>query len=543
MNSPKTNHNLLENNHSSIFNPLDSQEFRRQGHLIIDFLADYYQSIEQYPVQSQVRPGYLQPRLPESAPQDPEPVEAILQDVKDHIIPGLTHWQSPNFFAYFPSSGSTAGFLGEMLSTGFNIVGFNWASSPAVTELEMKVMDWLGKLLKLPESFLFSGNGGGVLQGTTCEAILCTIVAARDQMLSRVGRQNLEKLVVYGSDQTHCGVQKAARIAGLNPKNIRSIRTTKATAFGLSPDSLRHAILSDLDAGFIPLFLCATVGTTASTAVDPVGPLCAIAKDYNVWVHVDAAYAGSACICPEFRHFLDGVEGANSFSLNAHKWLLTNLDCCCLWVKDPTALIKVLSTNPEYLKNKASESKQVVDYKDWQIALSRRFRAMKLWLVLRSCGVGNLRNFLRKHVRMAKRFERLVGMDQRFEVVVPTNFATVCFRLLPLSCGAENCAAVNGGRKNIVDDGEEEEEGRELNRRLLEAMNGSGRVYMTHAVVGGKYVIRFAIGATLTEDRHLTMAWKVVQQHAHCILSSFPYREGASAGGKLESGVKCSKVN
>ncbi|XP_057949244.1 tyrosine decarboxylase-like [Malania oleifera] len=502
-----------ENNHSSKPYPLDPQEFRRQGHMIIDFLADYYENIEQYPVLSQVEPGYLRPRLPESAPSDPEPIETILKDVKDHILPGITHWQSPNFFAYFQCNASIAGILGEMLGTGFNVVGFNWITSPAVTELEMKVMEWLGNLLELPKSFLFSGNGGGVLQGTTCEAVLCTIVAARDQMLSRVGRENLEKLVVYGSDQTHCCFQKAAKIAGINPNNIRSIVTTKATAFGLSPDSLRSAILSDLDIGLIPLFLCATVGTTASTAVDPVGPLCAVTKDYDMWVHVDAACAGSACICPEFRHFIDGIEGANSFSLNAHKWLLTNLDCCCLWLKDPTALIKVLSTNPEYLKNKSTEFKGVVDYKDWQITLSRRFRAMKLWLVLRSYGVENLRSYMRNHVRMAKRFAGLVAMDERFQIVVPTTFALVCFRLLPPA------VIKSRNRSSVGDDDEEEDGGRELNQRLLESINTTGQMYMTHAVVGGVYTLRLAVGATLTEDRHVSMAWKVVQEHAESVLN------------------------
>ncbi|XP_043700782.1 tyrosine/DOPA decarboxylase 2-like isoform X2 [Telopea speciosissima] len=421
---------LEKNSEVLTLNPLDPEEFRKQGHMIIDFLADYYRDIEKYPVRSQVEPGYLHKLLPDSAPNNPEPLQTILKDVETHIIPGITHWQSPNYFAYFPLTASVAGFLGEMLSTGFNVVGFNWLSSPAATELESIVTDWLGKMLNLPNSFLFSGNGGGVLQGTTCEAILCTLAASRDRMLNKIGRENILKLVVYGSDQTHCGLQKAAQIAGIHPNNFRPIATSRSTAFALSPDSLRSAILADLEAGLIPLFLCATVGTTSSTAVDPVGPLCDVAKEFGIWVHVDAAYAGSACICPEFRHFIDGVESADSFSLNAHKWFLTTLDCCCLWVKDPNALIKALSTNFECLRNKATETNNVIDYKDWQIALSRRFRAMKLWLVLRSYGVSNLRNFLRTHVKMAKQFEGLVGMDKRFEIVVPRTFSMVCFRLL-----------------------------------------------------------------------------------------------------------------
>ncbi|KAK6240361.1 Pyridoxal phosphate-dependent decarboxylase - like 5 [Theobroma cacao] len=507
----------LENNSSDIVNPLNPDEFRRQGHMIIDFLADYYQNIEKYPVLSQVEPGYLRKLLPMSAPYIAEPVEAILQDVEKHIIPGITHWQSPNYFAYFPSSGSVAGFLGEVLSTGFNVVGFNWISSPAATELESIVMDWLGQMLELPQRFLFTGNGGGVIQGTTCEAMLCTLTAARDQMLSKIGRENIGKLVVYGSDQTHSAVAKAAKIVGIDPKNFRAIKTNKSTSFGLSPESLRFAITKDVETGLIPLYLCATVGTTSTTAVDPLRPLCDVAKEYGVWVHVDAAYAGSACICPEFRHFINGVEGANSFSLNAHKWFFTTLDCCCLWVKDPSTLTKSLSTNPEYLKNKASDSKQVVDYKDWQVTLSRRFRAMKLWLVLRSYGVANLRNFLRSHVKMAKRFEELLASDNRFEVVVPRYFATVCFRVLPSAlCKIQNepCGK--------ADHHVHQKHANEFNRKLLESINASGHMYMTHAQVEGIYMIRFAVGATLTEDKHVTKAWEVVREMVDTMLKLHP---------------------
>ncbi|KAJ4844726.1 Tyrosine/DOPA decarboxylase 1 [Turnera subulata] len=500
--------------------PLDPEEFRRQGHQIIDFIADYYNSIEKYPVLSQVEPGYLPKILPQSAPYTPEPIETILQDVQKHILPGITHWQSPNYFAYFPSSGSTAGFLGEVLSAGFNVVGFNWMSSPAATELESIVMDWLGQMLNLPKSFLFSGTGGGVLQGTTCEAILCTLVAARDQMLHQTGRQNINKLVVYASDQTHSALQKAAKIAGIHPQNFRVIKTTKATSFALSPDSLRMAICSDVKSGLVPLFLCATVGTTSTTAVDPLKELCNVAAEYGIWVHVDAAYAGSSCVCPEFRHFIDGMEGANSFSFNAHKWFFTTLDCCCLWVKDPQALTESLATNPEYLRNKNTDSKKVVDYKDWQIALSRRFRSLKLWLVIRSYGVNNLRNFLRNHVEMAKIYEELVASDHRFEVVVPRNFAMVCFRALALP----KVEMVYRNGFNITEMISADDKRRnELNRELLERINKSGNLYMTHAVVGGIYMLRFAVGASLTEDRHVFLAWKVVQEHLDAILEDMGF--------------------
>ncbi|CAI0407351.1 unnamed protein product [Linum tenue] len=322
------------------------------------------------------------------------------------------------------------------------------------------------------------------------------LVAARDQKLAEIGKDKIGKLVVYCSDQTHCALQKAAKVVGIRPGNVRAVATTRAAAFALSPDSLESAVLADVEMGWVPLFLCATIGTTSTTAVDPLKPLCHVAKEYGMWVHVDAAYGGSACICPEFRHVIDGVEGADSFSLNAHKWFFTTLDCCCLWVKNPDALKRSLSTNPEYLRNQASDSGGVIDYKDWQLTLSRRFRSLKLWMVLRSYGVANLRSFLRGHVAMAKAFEKLVAGDDRFEVVVPRRFAMVCFRM-----SANNL----------------------MNKKLLERVNGSGRVFMTHALVGGIYLLRFAVGSTLTEAEHVMEAWKVIQEHADAIQGDYKH--------------------
>ncbi|KAI5671019.1 hypothetical protein M9H77_11383 [Catharanthus roseus] len=500
----------LQNDFSSTITPLDPEQFRKQGYKIIDFLADYYQNIETFPVQSQVKPGYLTSRLPDSAPYNPEPIETILQDLQKDIIPGLTHWQSPNYFALFPCSLSTAGFLGEALGTGFGIVGFNWISSPAATELENVVIDWFGKMLNLPNSFLFSGGGGGVLQGTTCEAMLSVLTAARDQMLRKIGRVNIEKLVVYVSDQTHFSLQKSAQICGINPENIRVISTSKETQFSFPPNSLRSAIVEDIEAGFIPLLICATIGTTPTTAVDPLNPICEIAKEFGIWVHVDAAYGGSACICPEFQHFLEGIEGANSFSLNAHKWFFSTLDCCCLWVKDPNALIKALSTSPVCLKNRATESKLVVDYKDWQITLSRRFRALKLWLVLRSYGVENLRRFIRNHVNLAKYFEGLVAMDKRFEMMAIRNFSVVCFRISPLAIMKSENLSRNEG----------EEEVNEINKKLVESINGDGQICMSHAMIGGDFILRFAVGASLTDYRHVDIAWEVIKDHANSLLNA-----------------------
>ncbi|CAK7350682.1 unnamed protein product [Dovyalis caffra] len=311
--------------------------------------------------------------------------------------------------------------------------------------------------------------------------------------------------------------KKQHKLQESSKKNFRPIETTESTSFALYLDSLRLAIFLDIEAGLVPLFLCATIGTTATTAVDPLRLLCDVANRYGLWVDVDAAYAGNACICPEFQHFLDGLEGAHSFSLNAHKWFFTPLDCCCLWLKDPKALPKSLTTNPEFLMT--SNSEQVVEYKDWQITLSLRFRSMKLWLVLRSYGVDNLRSFLRSHVKMAQIFEELVVSDKRFEFVVPRNFAMVCFRALPLAMG--NKVYDNGMAQKITYDQHDQERNNQLNQELLKSINASGHVYMTHAVVGGLYIIRFAVGATLTEDRHVFTAWKVVQEHLDAIIAIY----------------------
>ncbi|KAB2021906.1 hypothetical protein ES319_D07G172400v1 [Gossypium barbadense] len=432
--------------------PMDAEQLREYGHKMVDFIADYYKTIENFPVLSQVEPGYLRNLLPDSAPNQPDSFQHVLDDIQAKILPGVTHWQSPNYFAYHPSNSSVAGFVGEMLSAGLNIVGFSWIASPAATELEMIVLDWLAKMLKLPEDFLSAGQGGGVIQGTASEAVLVVLLAARDKVLRRVGKDALEKLVVYASDQTHSSLQKACQ-----------------------------------------------VGTTSSTAVDPLLSLGKIAKSNGMWFHVDAAYAGSACVCPEFRHYMDGVEVADSFNMNAHKWFLTNFDCSALWVKDRSALVQALSTNPEYLKNKASQANMVVDYKDWQVPLGRRFRSLKLWMVLRLYGLENLQCYIRNHIKLAKHFENLIAQDPRFEVVTPRIFSLVCFRLLPV-------------RNN-------ESHGNKLNHQLLDAVNSTGSAFISHTVLSGKYILRFAVGAPLTEEKHVNAAWKVLQDKATSLLA------------------------
>ncbi|KAH1129846.1 hypothetical protein J1N35_001224 [Gossypium stocksii] len=479
--------------------PMDAEQLREYGHKMVDFIADYYKTIENFPVLSQVEPGYLRNLLPNSAPNQPDSFQHVLDDIQAKILPGVTHWQSPNYFAYYPSNSSVAGFVGEMLSAGLNIVGFSWIASPAATELEMIVLDWLAKMLKLPEDFLSAGQGGGVIQGTASEAVLVVLLAARDKVLRMVGKDALEKLVVYASDQTHSSLQKACQIAGIHPENCRLLKATSSTNYALSPEFLSETISQDLTIGLIPFFLCATVGTTSSTAVDPLLSLGKIAKSNGMWFHVDAAYAGSACVCPEFRHYMDGVEEADSFNMNAHKWFLTNFDCSALWVKDRSALVQALSTNPEYLKNKASQANMVVDYKDWQVPLGRRFRSLKLWMVLRLYGLENLQCYIRNHIKLAKHFENLIAQDPRFEVVTPRIFSLVCFRLLPVR--------------------NDESHGNKLNHQLLDAVNSTGSAFISHTVLSGKYILRFAVGAPLTEEKHVNAAWKVLQDKATSLLA------------------------
>ncbi|KAL6598615.1 hypothetical protein ACP70R_046314 [Stipagrostis hirtigluma subsp. patula] len=485
--------------------PLDPVAFAGESRAVLEFLAEYYGGVDKYPVRAaNLEPGRLRGLLPEAAPESSETMEDVLEDVRRDILPGLTHWQSPSFFAYFPMNASAAGFAGEMLSAGLNVVPFVWAASPAAAELEGIVVDWMGGLLGLPRRFLFSGGGGGVLQGSTCEAVVCTLAAARDRALRSLGHEAIVRLVVYASDQTHATFQKGARLVGIPPANFRVIATSAASGYGLAADAVRAAADRDVARGLLPLYLCATVGTTGLGAVDPVRELGEVARRHGMWLHVDAAYAGSAAVCPEFQGYLDGAELADSVSMNPHKWFLTNMDCCCLWVASPAALTAALSTDPEYLKNvgdNGAATPAAIDYKDWQISMSHRFRAIKLWVVLRRYGAVGLRGHIRRHIAAAKWFEEAVAADERFEVAAPRRFSLVCFRLRPRFEGDAT-----------VDD---------VNRELLAAVNESGRAFMTHFVVDGKFVIRLAVGGAATEMRHVRDVWELLQGKAEDVLQRY----------------------
>ncbi|KAM3212753.1 hypothetical protein ACQJBY_065666 [Aegilops geniculata] len=495
-------------NDKAAFEPLNPEDVRAYLHKAVDFISDYYTNVESMPVLPNVKPGYLQDELSASPPTYSAPFDVTMKELGTSVVPGMTHWASPNFFAFFPSTNSAAAIAGDLIASAMNTVGFTWQASPAATEMEVLALDWLAQLLRLPTTFMNRtstgrGTGGGVILGTTSEAMLVTLVAARDAALRQtgsVGVSDIPRLTVYATDQTHSTFFKACRLAGFDPANIRSIPTGPETNYGLDPAKLLEVMQADADAGLVPTYVCATVGTTSSNAVDPVGAVTDIAAMFNAWVHVDAAYAGSACICPEFRHHLNGVERVDSISMSPHKWLLTCLDCTCLYVRDAQRLSDSLETNPEYLKNDATESGEVTDLKDMQVGVGRRFRGLKLWMVMRTYGTAKLQEHIRSDVAMAKMFEDFVQADDRFEVVVPRNFALVCFRIKASGDMTEKDAD-------------------EVNRVLMENLNNTGKAYLAHTVVGDKFVLRFAVGSSLQEERHVRSAWDLIKKTTSSIMN------------------------
>ena len=464
---------------------MTAEQFRQYGKQVVDWIADYYERIESLPVLSQVRPGDIRQSLPNHPPLRGEAFELLLEDIDRVILPGVTHWQSPNFFAYFPANASGPAILGDLLSSALGVQGMLWATSPACTELETQVLDWLVTMLGLPEKFLSSSTGGGVIQDTASSAALCAMLAARERATSYTANQRGTdgKLVAYTSTQAHSSLEKAAMIAGIGLKNLRLLEVD--ASFAIKPEALELQVEKDLEAGLVPFFVCGTVGTTSSNAMDPLPAMAAICRKHNLWFHVDAAMSGTAALCPEFRHFQDGVEHADSYCFNPHKWMFTNFDCNCFYVADRKALIKTLSILPEYLKNQATESGAVFDYRDWQIPLGRRFRSLKLWFVIRHYGVEGLQFHVRQHVQIAQAFAGWVRQDPRFEVVAPVPLNLVCFRYR----------------------GSEEE-----NQRLMDRLNRSGDLYLTHTRLGDKFVLRFCVGQTNTILKHVERAWERIQQ-------------------------------
>jgi aromatic-L-amino-acid/L-tryptophan decarboxylase len=465
-------------------------EFRRHGYEVVDWIADYYRRIESYPVLSRVEPGQIRSSLPADPPRKGESFENILKDVEKLILPGITHWQSPNFFAYFPANASAPAILGDLLSSGLAVQGMLWATSPACTELETHVLDWLVGMLGLPEKFLSSSTGGGVIHDTASSASLCALLAARERITNfESNRRGCDgRLVAYTSTQAHSSIEKDVQIAGIGRENLRIIDVDEN--FAMRPDVLSREIEKDRSNGFTPCFACATVGTTSSNAIDPVAEIGRICRVNNIWLHVDAAMSGTAALCPEFRHIHNGLEFAESYAFNPHKWMFTNFDCDCFYVADRKALIHTLSVLPEYLRNKATESGAVIDYRDWQVPLGRRFRALKLWFVIRHYGIEGLQYHIRRHVELAQQFAHWVRSDARFELAAPVPLNLVCFR---------------------------HRAGDETNQALMDRLNRSGDLYLTHTRLNDRMTLRLCVGQTNTQARHVERAWERIQEESNAL--------------------------
>jgi len=461
------------------------EEFRQNGRAVIDWIADYYERLDSFPVLARVQPGEIRASLPQEPPASGESFESLLTDVEKLILPGITHWQSPNFFAFFPCNASAPAILGDLVSSGLGIQGMLWATSPACTELETHVLDWLVRMLGLPEKFLSTSTGGGVIQDSASSASLCAILAARERATGYASNKQGCKgdLVAYASSQAHSSIEKAVRIAGLGDQNLRLIDVDARWA--MRPDALAAQIALDRQAGKVPCIVCATVGTTSSNALDPLAEIGRIAKDQGIWLHVDSAMAGTAALCPEFRYINQGLEWADSYCFNPHKWMFTNFDCDCFYVANRKALIDALSILPDYLRNKATESGAVIDYRDWQVPLGRRFRSLKLWFVIRHYGVEGLRYHIRQHVALGQKFASWVQQDGRFELAAPAPLNLVCFR---------------------------HRAGDAFNEALLDALNRSGDLYLTHTKLNGRFIIRFCVGQTYTELRHVDRAWQRIRE-------------------------------
>ena len=464
---------------------MDHESFRRYAHEFIDWIADYLGNIERFPVMSRVKPGEIRSKLPLSPPRNGEPMERIFADFKEILLPGMTHWQHPGWHAYFPANNSPESILGEMLMAGMGVQGMSWLTSPAATELEDLVMEWLRQMLGLPAGLQ------GVIQDSASTATLAALLSARERATNfESNEEGLRRpLVAYASGETHSSIEKGVKIAGYGRRNLRVIGTD--AAFAMLPKKLEEAILADKAAGLQPAVAVATLGTTSSAAVDPLRPIGEICARHGLWLHVDAAYAGTAAVCPENRWILDGAEYFDSFVFNPHKWMLTNFDCSAYFVRDPGVLIRTFEIHPEYLKTGVDP--YVKNFRDWGIPLGRRFRALKLWFVVRSYGIEGLQAFVREHLRLARLFKDWAAAEPGFEVLAPVHFGLVCFRW---------------------NDGRDEEELTKINKALMDRLNSSGTIGLTHTVLGGKFTLRMVIGSRLTEERHVRRAWELIRSTA-----------------------------
>lgn len=465
---------------------MTTDEFRKQGHEIINWIADYYEKIEEYPVFPKVQPGDIRSSLPKQAPEEGKPYDKIMNDM-DLIMPGITHWQSPNFHAYFPCATSGPAILGDLISTGLGVNGMNWATSPSCTEVESHVLDWIVDMMDLPKGFKTDSKGGGVIQDTASSSSLVALIAAREKITNGLSNDEgcKQRLTAYTSSQSHSSIEKAVGISGIGKNNLRLVDVDET--FAMRPDHLENLIKDDLSNNRLPAYVCVTIGTTSSTAIDPLVAIGKICKKYGIWLHVDAAMAGPIALCPEYRHILDGLEYADSYSFNPHKWMLTSFDCSLFYVMDRAKLIQSLTIMPEYLKNANSQKEEVFDFRDWGIPLGRRFRSLKLWHVINYYGINGLQASIREHMENTQKLKSWIEQDKRFEIVAPVSLTLICFRL------AVGC------RKT---------------EQLLNAINKSGRAHLTHTKLNDQYIIRFSVGQPTTTLEHLKKTWAFIQETA-----------------------------
>ena len=468
---------------------MDKELFKEYGHKFVDWVADYMAELEKLPVLSQVEPGEVRNKLPLEPPVQGEPMEKVFHDFKEIILPGISHWQHPSWYAYFPATNSPPSILAELLTAALGTQCMIWQTSPAAAELEEVVMEWLRQMLGLPEGM------AGVIQDTASTATLVALLTAREKATDfKANQEGLKKtLVIYASEETHSSIEKGAKIAGYGSENLRYIPTDES--FAMIPSKLEEAVERDKKDGLQPACVVATLGTTSSTAIDPLAAIGKICRRHSLWLHVDAAFAGTAAILPEKKSMLEGAEDVDSFVFNPHKWMLTNFDCSAYFVKDPDVLIRTFEIHPEYLKTGLDA--QVKNFRDWGIQLGRRFRALKLWFVIRSYGVEGLQKIVREHIRLAQEFKEWVEEHEDFELMAPVSLSLVCFRL---------------------NDGRDEEALNDLNGRLLESLNQTGKVFLTHTSLRGKYVLRLSIGSRTTEERHVKEAWELIKTKAAEVL-------------------------
>jgi aromatic-L-amino-acid/L-tryptophan decarboxylase len=468
---------------------MNPDEFRSHAHQLVDWMADYFRDVAQLPVTPSVKPGDIRRQVPNAPPEQGEPFEQMFRDFTEIVLPGMTHWNHPGWFAYFPGNNSPPSVLAEMLTATLGAQCMSWATSPAATELEQVTMEWLRRMLGLPSGFV------GVIQDTASTATLVALLSARERATEhRAGLEGLAgsaaRHTVYASAEAHSSVDKGVKLAGYGLKQLRHVPTDEH--YAMQPEALDRLIAADLEAGLVPACVVATIGTTSSTAIDPLPQIAEICRRRGVWLHVDAAFAGTAALVPELRPLFDGIEHADSFVFNPHKWMLVNFDCSAYFVRDRETLLRTFQITPEYLRT--PQDAEVVNYRDWGIQLGRRFRALKLWFVIRSYGVEGLREVVRKHVALGRELAGWIEETAGFELMAPVPFGLVCFRYRPQGAAA---GALN-----------------DLNRKLLARVNGTHRVHLTHTELGGRYVIRMAVGQRQTEREHVVEAWGLIRETA-----------------------------